>query len=84
MDKKLKNTLPEAVLSLSVHDLGGLTPEAHAELHRMIWEAKSAGTLTDELLNKCPNAECGVCAVIVCPYRDVLHFHHDGCPSCAK
>lgn len=38
----------------------------------------------DELLAHCPNAECAVCASIICPHRDRLHFHHDGCPTCAQ
>lgn len=30
----------------------------------------------------CPVCECGVCSVRECPERDLLHFHHDGCPCC--
>lgn len=33
-------------------------------------------------VESCPVDECSVCAVRTCPERDILHFHHDGCPSC--
>jgi hypothetical protein len=59
-----------------------ITPEFEA-LHRRIALAKSAGSLTDELLQQCSDCECIVCGVIVCPHADFLHFHHDGCPSCS-
>lgn len=58
-----------------------LTPEI-AALHRRIATAKADGSLTDSLLNECTHAECAACAEIVCPYREPLHFHHDGCPAC--
>lgn len=47
------------------------------------------GTLTDsevkmdQLLQHCSDGECYVCAYIICPHKDTMHFHHDGCPSCA-
>lgn len=40
------------------------------------------GEEIDKLLNLCPNCECSVCSVIVCPHGDKMHLHHDGCPSC--
>lgn len=36
------------------------------------------------VLKLCPVGECMACARIVCPEADPLHFHHDGCPSCAE
>lgn len=30
----------------------------------------------------CKVAECMECAVIDCPYKEPLHYHHDGCPAC--
>lgn len=29
-------------------------------------------------------AECDTCGEILCPYNEPLHFHHDGCPACAR
>jgi hypothetical protein len=55
-------------------------------LHTAIKTAIDTGELdnvVDALLNECPNMECGVCAEIVCPGHEPLHFHHDGCPHCA-
>lgn len=39
----------------------------------------------DELINQCPedHGECYTCSELCCPHNDMLHFHHDGCPSCA-
>lgn len=36
----------------------------------------------DKLLNHCNDAECEECSKLICPFKDPLHFHHDGCPSC--
>jgi hypothetical protein len=38
--------------------------------------------IIDSLIQHCPDPECAVCAEAVCRYKDPLHFHHDGCPSC--
>ncbi len=35
-------------------------------------------------LDECPDAECAVCALVVCKNGDPLHLHHDGCPSCSQ
>lgn len=37
----------------------------------------------DHLLAHCKDPECSTCAKIICPHGEELHFHHDGCPSCA-
>jgi hypothetical protein len=41
--------------------------------------------IADALLNHCEkdNGECMTCSTIVCPHKEPLHFHHDGCPACA-
>jgi hypothetical protein len=33
-------------------------------------------------IETCPVDECMVCSVRECPYREPLHYHHDGCPAC--
>lgn len=58
--------------------------EEHAEIHRIIYGAKLAGSLTDEILALCTDGECLACGAIVCPYQEPLHFHHDGCPACSQ
>lgn len=45
---------------------------------------KEAMVKLDLLLAHCPDAECSTCAAIICPHADQMHFHHDGCPSCAQ
>lgn len=32
--------------------------------------------------DECSTDECVVCAERDCPYREPLHYHHDGCPAC--
>lgn len=38
----------------------------------------------DRLLAHCPDGECATCGEIICPHGGAMHFHHDGCPSCAE
>lgn len=38
----------------------------------------------DALLAHCDDGECVSCGQIICPHGDGMHFHHDGCPSCAQ
>jgi len=38
----------------------------------------------DAIMMDCPDGECWRCAEIICPHKDGMHFHHDGCPSCAE
>lgn len=38
----------------------------------------------DAVLKLCPVGECMTCARIACPHADPMHFHHDGCPTCAE
>lgn len=53
----------------------------HDRLHDAI--AKADDEKVDEILSECPDPECRECGRILCPFEDPLHFHHDGCPSCA-
>jgi len=57
------------------------------ELHTRLanaWGAKAPNV--DEILNSCTaeGGECSTCSIIICPHADPMHFHHDGCPSCAE
>lgn len=45
-------------------------------------ERDEANRTIDHLLAHCKDCECEVCSKIVCPHKDEMHFHHDGCPSC--
>jgi hypothetical protein len=38
----------------------------------------------DALLQHCDDPECWTCGKIICPYGGEMHFHHDGCPTCAQ
>lgn len=31
----------------------------------------------------CPEDECYQCSYLLCPHHELLHFYHDGCPSCS-
>lgn len=35
-------------------------------------------------LQDCDDPECLTCGIVACPYREPLHFHHDGCPACEQ
>ena len=53
------------------------------QIHEMSATIERMKQVTDALLNHCPDMECMECAKIICPHKDSMHFHHDGCPSCA-
>lgn len=55
----------------------------HLEIGRVL-EEKGLGPEADAALALCPDAECEQCAFLACPHGDFMHFHHDGCPSCAE
>jgi len=46
--------------------------------------AEQRGKQLDALLAHCDKegGECSECSKIICPHKDEMHFHHDGCPSC--
>jgi len=66
--------------------LGAEPRDAANDSHARLTEAMRGGVGPEvyDALNACPDAECMECAQIVCRHSDPLHFHHDGCPSCAK
>jgi hypothetical protein len=47
-------------------------------------EIKKLKETVDKLLNHCDDPECWECGKIICPYGGEMHFHHDGCPTCAE
>lgn len=58
-----------------------------SDVHETLRAAKKAGldgTVLDEILAQCPDAECSKCGEIICPLGDPMHFHHDGCPAEAQ
>lgn len=57
------------------------------DIHQELRDAKARGAdepTLDKILAGCPDMECYECGEIICPYGERLHFHHDGCPSCAE
>jgi hypothetical protein len=58
--------------------------ESQAALANCEAERATLEGQVNALLNHCPDAECDTCATIICPHKDRMHFHHDGCPSCAQ
>jgi hypothetical protein len=57
---------------------------SRAEYEQMKADVVRLDKIINELLAHCSIGECGVCSEIVCPYKEPLHFHHDGCPACAE
>lgn len=62
-----------------------MPPPETRELHEKLLTAVKAGAPADEieaLFQACPEGECAICGMILCPHEEPLHFHHDGCPAC--
>lgn len=53
---------------------------------KFINEVERLNVQVNAPLNHCDKeaGECSECSKIICPHKDPLHFHHDGCPSCAE
>ena len=54
------------------------------ERDRLKAENDSLHAKIDRLLAHCQDGECATCGEIICPHGGAMHFHHDGCPSCAE
>ena len=54
----------------------GQDTEADEDIAEMIAAHESLDAL-------CDDEDCFFCAWRACPHRCVLHYHHDGCPSCS-
>jgi hypothetical protein len=76
-DRKLRSSDP-----LYITQLCAALDAARDELA----ETKRLLAMIDPLLNHCDKdgGECHMCGQIVCPHKDPLHFHHDGCPACSQ
>jgi hypothetical protein len=63
---------------------GNDIPVPSIMLTREMWEKLKSHhhNMVDGLFQHCPNGECMECSVVVCPHKEPLHFHHDGCPAC--
>lgn len=62
--------------------LNGESPMEARELREDLdREIERLTVALDHLLAHCKESECGECGKIICPDKDELHFHHDGCPS---
>lgn len=60
---------------------------SHDTIHEVIaktFRQYGDGPETDNALQLCGDSECSTCAAIICPHGEPLHFHHDGCPACAR
>lgn len=58
--------------------------ELKAEIEALRKQVADDERKLDALLAHCDDGECGTCGQIICPHGDGMHFHHDGCPSCAQ
>jgi hypothetical protein len=59
---------------------GGVSTPTKAEK-----EIERLKVIIGQLLNHCDKegGECSYCSQLICPHKDPMHFHHDGCPSCS-
>jgi hypothetical protein len=58
--------------------------EVLADAEALRVENERLRSQVDRLLDHCPDGECLTCGEIICPHGGTMHFHHDGCPSCAQ
>ena len=73
--------LRRAFASLAAHYIMRIGGEYAAEEDAKFAKLVEAGHPSRE---DC-DAECGECSICAwrdCEFRDVMHYHHDGCPSC--
>lgn len=61
-----------------------LTTYNKPAMEKLQAEISNLNDKIDKLLNHCPDPECWECGKIICPYGGEMHFHHDGCPTCAE
>jgi hypothetical protein len=78
-----KPTRLKYLMYLMMHMLGEDIGWELDELHLRL-DAASTESERDGVLQECTDGECMVCGVIICPYHEPLHFHHDGCPACSQ
>lgn len=64
---------------LREHSSGAYRPAAEAAAR-----IEELSAQVDALLQHCPDGECLTCGEIICPHGEPMHFHHDGCPTCAQ
>ena len=57
--------------------------EARAEVATLKTILSVRDRQIEQFLEHCQIPECEWCGEIICPWREPLHFHHDGCPACA-
>lgn len=78
-ESETPRTDAEAVGACGIHSPEMVRSVFARQLEQELSEANSK---VQHLLDHCQDAECSVCAEIVCKHHEPLHFHHDGCPSC--
>ena len=64
--------------------MGGFVQnKAHDEIRNVVESSAIQGQALDDFINaRCDDPECLTCGVLLCPYGEPLHQHHDGCPAC--
>jgi chromosome segregation ATPase len=58
--------------------------ELQDKIKKLRAQVKDQEEKINKLLDHCPDPECWECGKIMCPYGGEMHFHHDGCPTCAE
>jgi len=72
-----ENEILENLDRLKLFGAADLIRQQQAEINKL-------NETVDKLLNHCDDPECWECGKIICPYGGEMHFHHDGCPTCAE
>jgi len=88
MDKLIKRADSYLECSCPANKSYDLVTDLLTELTAARAEIEGLYEKLDALLQHCheaedgPAGECWKCSEIICPMKDPMHFHHDGCPSC--
>jgi DNA repair exonuclease SbcCD ATPase subunit len=79
--REARAELSTALLNLDLQ--WAMAENSAQEIDQLKAEAELLRAQVDRLLAHCPDGECLTCGEIICPHGGAMHFHHDGCPSCA-
>lgn len=71
-------------MARSLKKANRMQSEARAESEALRKRISDDERKLDALLAHCDDGECVTCGQIICKHGNGMHFHHDGCPSCAQ
>ena len=68
----------------TIRQLAEENQDLRMEVHALQGGAVTLNEAQHTATADCPGSECMQCGARDCPYGEPLHYHHDGCPACAR